>query len=298
MKVMGTDAVVLVAEAEAGDMATAIALEEIEETEASCSRFRPDSDLTRVNEAGGRTVAVGQCFLDALQVALDAARRTHGVVDPTIGSALRALGYDRDFALLRPDEAPVVHLARVAGWRSVALDLRHGTVQVPPGVRLDLGATAKALAADHAARAASDATGSAVLVSIGGDIAVAGDPPEDGWPVRVTDWQGSEPDAPGQTVRIREGGLATSSVTVRHWKRGGVEQHHLVDPATGRSAEVVWRTISVAAGNCVDANVASTAAVIMGDGAVDWLNHIGLPARLTHLDGTVRVVGGWEAEAA
>ena len=298
MKVMGTDAVVLVTAPESAERATNAAREVIEEIEAACSRFRPDSDLSRVNDAAGRPVVVGRCFLDALGVALDAARRTDGVLDPTIGGALRALGYDRDFASLDRDGAPVVHLARVSSWHSVEVDPRRFTVRVPSGTRLDLGATAKALAVDRAAVVASTVTGAGVLVSIGGDIAVAGNSPDGGWPVRVTDWQGSAPDAPGQTVRIRDGGLATSSVTVRHWKRGGVEQHHLVDPATGRSAEVVWRTISVAAGNCVDANVASTSAVIMGRNAPDWLNRIGLPARLTHIDGTVRVVGGWEAEAA
>lgn len=298
MKVMGTDAVVLVTVPESEEQATLVALREIEEIEAACSRFRPDSDLSRVNEAAGRPVVVGSCFFDALGVALDAARRTDGVVDPTIGGALRALGYDRDFASLAPDEAPVLHLVRIAGWRSVEIDPRRSTVRVPSGTRLDLGATAKALAADRAAMAACAATGSGVLVSIGGDIAVAGEPPAEGWPVRVTDWQGSAPDAPGQTVVIRSGGLATSSVTVRHWTRGGFEQHHLVDPATSRPAEVVWRTISVAAGSCVDANVASTAAVIKGNDAAAWLDRIGLPARLTHVDGTVRVVGGWEVEAA
>lgn len=298
MKVMGTDAVVLTTEPESAERATAIALEAIEVIEAACSRFRPDSDLSRVNEAAGTPVVVGPCFLDALSVALDAARRTDGVVDPTIGGALRALGYDRDFASLDREGPPVVYLTRIAGWRSVEVDARQGTVLVPPGTRLDLGATAKALAADRAAEAASTAVGCGVLVSIGGDIAVAGRAPDGGWPIRVTDWQGSASDAPGQTVCIREGGLATSSVTVRRWKRGGVEQHHLIDPATGQAADVVWRTVSVAAGNCVDANVASTAAVIMGCGAADWLDRIGLPARLTHIDGSVRAVGGWELEAA
>jgi thiamine biosynthesis lipoprotein len=301
MRVMGTDAAVLVAEAAGAAgarAATDVALEVIEEIEAACSRFRPDSDLTRVNEAAGRPVAVGRCFIDALDVALDAARRTDGVVDPTIGGALRALGYDRDFASLERDGAPVVHLGRIAGWRAVEVDVHRRTVRVPVGTRLDLGATAKAFAADRAAGAAAAAIGGPALVSIGGDLAVSGGCPDGGWLVRVTDWQGSAPDAPGQTVCIEDGGLATSSVTVRHWSRGGVEQHHLVDPQTGRSADVVWRTVSVAAGSCVDANVAATAAVIKGDDALDWLTHTGLPARLTHADGTVAVVGGWGAEAA
>jgi thiamine biosynthesis lipoprotein len=300
---MGTDAAVLVSEPDRlrprrAAQAADAALEVIEEIESACSRFRPESDLSRVNESAGRPVVVGSCFLGALDVALDAARRTEGVVDPTIGGALRALGYDRDFASLDRDGAPVLHLVRVSGWRSVEIDPRRSTVRIPPHTCLDLGATAKALAADRAAAAACVVAGCGVLVSIGGDLAVAGEPPEGGWPIRITDWQGAAPDAPGQTVRISDGGLATSSVTVRHWKRGGIDQHHLVDPATGRPADVVWRTISVAAANCVDANVASTAAVIMGRGAPDWLGRTGLPARLIHVDGTVATLGGWVAEAA
>lgn len=304
MRVMGTDAVILVDRPEpaafdplVGDPVDA-ALGVIEEIEAACSRFRPESDLSRVNASSGRPVAVGSCFLGALDVALDAARRTDGVVDPTIGGALRSLGYDRDFASLDPDGAPVLHLVRVSGWQSVEVDPRHATVRIPAGTRLDFGATAKALAADRAATTAAVVAGCGVLVSIGGDLAVAGVPPADGWPVRVTDSHAAAPDAPGQTVRIGDGGLATSSVTVRRWKRGGVDQHHLVDPVTGRPAEVVWRTVSVAAATCVDANVASTAAVILGRDAPDWLARRGLPARLTHLDGTVRTLGGWEAQAA
>ena len=151
MRVMGTDAVVLVVEPTAAEVATVVALGAIEEIEAACSRFRPDSDLMRVNEAAGRAVPVGRCFIEALDVALDAARRTDGVVDPTIGGALRALGYDRDFASLERDGAPVVHLTRIAGWRAVEVDARRRTVRVPAGTSLDLGATAKALAADRAA---------------------------------------------------------------------------------------------------------------------------------------------------
>jgi thiamine biosynthesis lipoprotein len=132
-----------------------------------------------------------------------------------------------------------------------------------------------------------------VLVSLGGDVAVAGVAPEDGWPVRVTDDHAAGPDAPGQTIAIFTGGLATSSTTVRHWRRGDDTLHHIVDPDTGRPAPSRWRTVSVAASTCVDANTASTAAVIRADDAPRWLSERGLAARLVGVDGDIVHQGGW-----
>ena len=117
--------------------------------------------------------------------------------------------------------------------------------------------------------------------------------PADGWPIRVTDWQGSDRDAEGETIAIFDGALATSSTTVRRWLRGDEVVHHLVDPTTGTSAPEVWRTVSVAAANCVDANVASTASIILGEVAPDWLESTGLPARLVRSDGEVLHLNGW-----
>jgi thiamine biosynthesis lipoprotein len=184
----------------------------------------------------------------------------------------------------------------VPGWRLVWTDHAASTVRVPGGVELDLGATAKALCADRAARAVHEATGAGTLVSLGGDIATAGPGPSDGWMVRVTDDHAAPPDAPGQTVAIRSGGLATSGVAVRRWRRGGRPLHHLIDPATGLPADTCWRTVSVAAGCCVDANIASTAAMIMGAGAQEWLAAKRLPARLLAADGRVERVAGWPEE--
>ncbi|HYT26543.1 MAG TPA: FAD:protein FMN transferase, partial [Actinomycetota bacterium] len=134
-----------------------------------------------------------------------------------------------------------------------------------------------------------------VLVSLGGDLATAGTPPPGGWAVRVADWHAAGRGAQGQTVRVRGGGLATSSTTVRRWTRGGEQLHHVVDPATGRPAPVVWRTVSVAAATCVDANVAATAAIVRGDRSPAWLDSLGLPARLVRPDGSLVRVGGWPA---
>lgn len=268
----------------------------VEEFDLACSRFRPDSELSMVNDRAGEVVGVGPVLLEAVGAALRAARLTGGDVDPTVGGALIALGYDRSFESLsggvvaRSGSEP---LAAVPGWRTVQLDPEAGTIRVAPGVSLDLGATAKALAADHAAAAALEAAGCGVLVSFGGDMAVAGPAPDEGWRVRVTDDHRAGVEAPGQWITLWEGGLATSSTFVRRWETDAGVAHHLVDPSTGGSADSVWRTASVCAASCLDANIASTAAIIRGFGAVDWLDGLGLPSRLVSVDGTACHVAGW-----
>ncbi len=309
---LGSTAVVVV---DAGQEAAVVALEavrdEVAAIDGSCSRFRPDSELSRLNAAAGQPFPASPGFMDAVLVALQAARLTGGVVDPTVGRAMRLLGYDRDFAVLigpssmRPDHpagsarprrpmATVVARPHPApGWRMVTVDRTRGTISLPEGVELDLGATAKALAADRAAAAAHRVAGCGVLVSLGGDVAVAGPVPACGWSIRVTDDHAGPADAPGQTIDLWSGGLATSGTTVRRWHQGGQERHHLLDPATGRPAASPWRTVSVAAASCVDANTASTAAVVLGAAAPGWLAAHGLPARLVAIDGAVTTVAGW-----
>jgi thiamine biosynthesis lipoprotein len=140
-----------------------------------------------------------------------------------------------------------------------------------------------------------------VLVSLGGDTAVAGPPPDGGWRIRVQDTTGlpgETPDGPSQVVAIRDGGLATSSTAARRWHHGGDLLHHILDPRTGRPAAPVWRTVSVAAATCADANTAATAAIIRGDQAPAWLAGLKLPARLVTQDGVVRTVADWPANQA
>jgi thiamine biosynthesis lipoprotein len=299
-EVFGTTAVLLVTVAEALGPARALADRELAAVDLACSRFRPDSELTALNQAGGAPQTVSGLFADLIAAALRAARLTEGDVDPTCGRALVGLGYDRDFAQVKagnagPPGAPgnAGSAGPVAGWRSVELDQAILRVRLLGGAQLDLGATAKAWAADRCAELIAGQLGCGVLVSLGGDIAVAGPPPADGWRVRVTDDHAAGPDAPGQTVTIAEGGLATSSTTVRTWTAGEQQVHHIIDPATGQSARSCWRTVSVAAGSCVDANTASTAAIIRGEAALGWLRDSGLPARLVRLDGTVATTAGW-----
>jgi thiamine biosynthesis lipoprotein len=288
----GGTAVVAVRESHALAAARRAVEETIEAFDAACSRFRPDSELARVNAAAGSAVAIGPVLHDAVGAALRAARLTDGDVDPTVGTALIALGYDRDFDELRPPSR--VSFAAVAGWRTVVLDT--DTMRLAPGVSLDLGATAKALAADRAAEAARAAAGCGALVSLSGDIAVAGEPPDGGWPIRVTDDHRSALDVPGQSITIAGGGLATSSTTVRRWQAGGNAVHHVVDPRTGAPVDGVWRTVSVTAASCLDANIASTAALVRGSGAASWLSSLGLAARLVSVDGVATHIAGWPAD--
>ncbi|HEY7935048.1 MAG TPA: FAD:protein FMN transferase [Solirubrobacteraceae bacterium] len=286
---------------------------ELEQIDQACSRFREDSELSRVNANAGRPVEISHLFTQALGLALRGAELTDGAVDPTIGRYLELAGYDRDWRLLercaehdrgrptltddrRPAQAIVARPH--SGWRTVALDTRRRRVRVPAGIRLDLGASAKGWAADRAARAGARATGRGVLVSIGGDIATCGDPPAEGWLVRVTDDHRAPLSAPGQTVTIRSGGLATSSTTVRRWRQGAADMHHIIDPRTGTSARGAWRTVSVAAASCADANIAATAAIVRADTAAAWLTEHDLPARLVGHDGGVLCVGDWPTQKA
>ena len=268
----------------------------------ACSRFRPDSEIVALDRVtGGGPAEVSPLLAEAIAVALRAARLTDGDVDPTVGAAMNAVGYDRDFSLVAR-EGPAVKLTvrTIPGWRQVEFDEQARLLRLPPGVRLDLGATAKAWAADRAATRIAAATGSGVLVSLGGDVAVSGRAPDGGWRIRVQDVSGrpeDPPTGPSAVVAIRTGGLATSSTAARRWRRGGDILHHILDPRTGLPAAVVWRTVSVAAATCTDANIASTAAIIRGRAAPAWLTELGLPSRLVDEAGRVHTVAGWPTEA-
>jgi FAD:protein FMN transferase len=298
---LGTTALLCVADT-AGIAAARVELErELAEIDASCSRFRDDSELVRLNAASGTgPVTVGDRLLEAVEVALEAAASTDGLVDPTVGRTLRLAGYDRRFAVVRLRDASSFRpsFSPVPGVRSVRVDRGRGTIGLERGVELDLGATAKALAADRSARTAARASGTGVLVSLGGDVAVAGEPPPGGWAVRVADDHASPLDGPGPIVAIERGGLATSGTTVRRWLAGGLELHHVVDPRTGRPAATPWRTVTVAAHSCVEANVASTASLVLGAEAPAWLAARGLSARLVYESGEVVLAGSWPEDAA
>jgi FAD:protein FMN transferase len=296
---LGTTAALLVTDPRALPAAEAVLRAELAAVDRTCSRFRPDSELSRVNLGAGTPTTVSAYFADALGAALRAARLTDGAVDPTVGSAVVALGYDRTFASLRPDDARPLPLARPAtGWQRIVWNPRTRRLRLPPHTCLDLGATAKAVTADRAARRAAAATGCGILVGLGGDPGGAGPAPDGGWRIALADDHARPAPDHGPAVAVTGGALATSGIRVRTWRRAGRVLHHIVDPATGEPAAAVWRTATVAAATCVDANTASTAAIVLGERAVDWLSAGGLPARLVRLDGTVVRLGGWPPDGA
>jgi thiamine biosynthesis lipoprotein ApbE len=302
LRALGTLVRVVVTEPTALDAATLDLVQRLEALDLACSRFRPDSEVRRIDHRHGRPARVSPLLAELVGVALRAARLTDGDVDPTVGRAMETVGYDRDFAAL-PADGPALRVLAgpVPGWRGVELDRDRGELTVPPGVLLDLGATAKAWAADDAAVGIARRFDCGVLVSLGGDVAMAGPPPVGGWPIRVQDAVGDpdvEPRQPWATVVFRSGGVATSSVTARRWLRGGTALHHVLDPRTGMPARSPWRTVTVAAASCVDANIASTASIVRGDQAVERLRALRLPARLVSHDGAVTTVAGWPADGS
>jgi thiamine biosynthesis lipoprotein len=259
-----------------------------------CSRFRPDSDLVRVNSHPGEWVDVDPLLVTAVQVALGAARATDGLVHPLLGRQLVERGYDRDFELLveRTDAEPLdLELPDLDAWRQVELDPA-GAVRVPAGTSLDLGATGKAWAADLIAGALEEELDGSGIVSVGGDLRIAR-PDGQPWPVAISEHPGADPDT---VVTLDRGGLATSSTQVRRWTRAGVRRHHLLDPRTGQPAREVWRTVTAVGDTCTAANTATTAAVVLGDDAPAWLDAHAVTARLVAADGTVRTVGDWPAD--
>jgi thiamine biosynthesis lipoprotein len=251
-RAMGTEVVV--------GGATSRELEAVEQRfatlEQTFSRFRPDSELNRVNAGAAEFVAASPTFVRVLALALDAARRTDGLVDPTLGAAIEAAGYDRDFSELAGD-GPPPRPTTIGSWRHVRIAGR--LVFRYPGTKFDLNCVVKGLAVDAAV---NELAGDG-FVAAGGDVAVRG--------TAVVGLPG------GGSLTLRNGGLATSGTTARRWLRGGAVQHHLIDPRTGRPSTSPWQEVTVAAGSCVEADVAAKAAFLLGDDGPSWLDERGLP---------------------
>jgi thiamine biosynthesis lipoprotein len=305
---IGTTALVVVTSRTDADAARRLVATELEALDRACSRFRADSEIATLAHAGGAWVAVSGVLTDVLTSALDVASFTDGDVDPTMGGDLQNLGYDRDFGELvqLPPSAPLsapltsvsFRIVRRSTWRDIELDEVNRRVRVPAGVVIDLGAVAKAWCADRCARRVASEVGVGVLVSLGGDIATAGIGPRAGWLVRVQDKPDSV-DGPSCAVVLHDGyAVATSSTLTRTWQRGASQLHHILDPATRRPADPMWRTVTVAAPSCVRANAASTAAIVRGPRAPQWLGDLGLAARLVSVDGVVSTIGSWPTEGA
>jgi thiamine biosynthesis lipoprotein len=296
---LGTTAMLVTADSAGIGAAERVLRQTLVAVDQVCSRFRADSEISRLHERAGLATQVSPLLAEALEVAIRAAELTDGLVDPTVGAALVALGYDRDFEQVRGGLPAATDPASAApGWWRLRWDAHTRRVVLPRGLSLDLGATAKALAADLAARRAAHEAGCGVLVSLGGDLAVAGEPPPGGWRIAVGDDHVLAATSPATTVTVTDGGLATSSTARRQWRRGDRLVHHIVDPRTGDAVTPFWRTVSVAAATCVDANTASTAAIVLGAAAPDWLNERHLPARLADVAGRIVTTAGWPADEA
>ena len=237
------------------------------------SRFRPDSELSSVNRAAGEPTLVSPRFAETVRCALAVAEQTGGLVDPTVGASLVALGYGRDFAELGDDPAPPGPVGPAPGWRRIELTGR--LLRIPYGCAIDLNGVVKAATVDEAVGLLSGGG----FVSAGGDLAVRG----------ATDVALPA----GGAVRVVRGGIATTGTERRRWRRGGAWYHHLIDPATGLPARSPWREVSAAGASCLDADVAARSALLAGAGGPEWLDRRGLPGRFVAEDGRVTVNRTW-----
>ena len=282
------------------DTAVACVREVTTAVDDACSRFRPDSELVARREELVRGASVSPMLTRLVGHALEAAAITDGDVDPTLGRRMRTLGYDIAVAGIDPAPErsgradPLVDPSddRPA-WRRVMLT--GSFLRIPAGVELDLGASAKAVAADLAAATITARLGIGALVSLGGDVATAGPAPSRGWQVLVQDLDTD----PAQRIELAPGwAVATSSTQKRRWQQDGRSVHHILDPRWGIPAEPVWRSVTVVAPTCLAANTLSTAAIVRGRGAVPMLRQRGRAARLVAADGSVIRIGGWPEDRA
>ena len=290
---IGTTNRVLATDPDALAAAVALTKDYLADLDRAVSRFRDDSEVSRLAATATRATTwcwASPLFLDHLDAARRAARLSDGLVDFTVGSAMIAAGYDQDLAAVRARPGFTVTLtgARVPGWETVGRT-RDGRVSTPQGTVLDFGSTAKARAADVIARRLALTLPGGFLVNLGGDIATSGAAPGDGWRIGVEAAGGSVL----QVVTITTQCVATSSTQLRRWQTDTGTVHHIVDPRTGRPASTAWAQVTCIAADALEANTASTAALVLGEDAPDWLIRKGVAARLDRPDGTVTYTPGW-----
>jgi thiamine biosynthesis lipoprotein len=267
---------------------------QIDELEQRWSRFLPDSDITRINLAGGRPLPVDASTIKLIEAMTAGWIATGGAFDPTMLAPLVELGYGPS----RHEPTIVTRLpfdaVDRADPRAIVIDREAGTVLAPAGVCLDPGGIGKGLAADMVAARLVASGADGALVSLGGDIAVLGDAPRaGGWLVDVGD----------DKVCVRRGGVATSGSTRRTWTDRGRRVHHLLDPSTRESARGVLEA-SVIAGDARWAEVWTKALSVRGATLLPHLGEIGLGGRVVRVDGSVvtnetwRTFAGREARSA
>ncbi|MGZ8706677.1 MAG: FAD:protein FMN transferase [Gaiellaceae bacterium] len=272
-RAMGTE-IDLFVDAPNGDAALAAAEGEFHRLESLFSRFRDDSELSRLNRDGA--IDASPDLAEVVALALRAREQTGGRFDPTIHEAIVAAGYDRSFELLSPD-GNEGRKARCGGGVRVDGD----RIELEPGVKLDLGGIGKGYAAEQAATVLAAA--GPCLVNAGGDVAIRAG----AWPVGVQTSTGT------LTLELSTGALATSGRDRRRWLRDGRELHHLIDPATGTSAEGDLLRVTVVGKDAVDAEVWAKALFLVGaDAAEAEANALGLPCILVSTDGRTTTAGG------
>jgi thiamine biosynthesis lipoprotein len=259
-----------------------------EEWERHLSRFREDSELSQLNRQSSAPKVVSPVLWTVLEAACQGARMSGGLVVPTVLAALEAAGYDRTFEAVAGGQPAAAELTAAASpsampdWRAIQRHTRSHAVRLPPGVRLDFGGIAKGWAADQAARRLA-ATGPA-LVDAGGDIAVSG-PMADGsrWPIGVAD--PLVPEEQLYLLGLAEACVATSGRDYHRWQRGGVWQHHILDPRTGQPAQTNVLSATVIAPSAREAEVAAKTVLILGERAgLEWLEARPALAGLVVLD--------------
>ena len=293
---IGTTARVLATEPSVLDEALRTAREWLERLDIAASRFRADSELAGISTRSARApvaVVLSAMLGEVLEASLRAAALTGGLVDPTVGAALRRAGYDDDMTVVRdragwtvpgdPEPAP--------GWRQINYTPEVRLLVMPAGTVLDFGSSAKAYAADRIAALLGETLPGGFLVDLGGDIAVAGTAPEAGWQVGI----GHDGDRAVQVITIRDQAVTTSSTRDRAWASGSGTAHHIIDPRTGSPAERVWAEVTCLGATALEANAASTAAIVLGGQAPSWLRAHGIDASLHGTDGTDVRTGNWPA---
>ncbi len=264
----------------------------VDEIDLTFSRFRPDSELARLEQGGSKPQRASALFLELLDLAYKASESTDGWFDPTVRDALEANGYDRSIEQLEAYGPGAARTHRPAGeWHLINYDRRRGLVELRDGVRLDFGGIGKGFAVDYALRTLPSLDGG-VLLNAGGDLAVSGPAPEGGWICDVGTTLDSDVE---ETVALHEGALATSGLGRRQWKRDGQQLHHLIDPRSGKPGKSPWRIVTVGARSCVAAEVAAKVAWLRGSNGPSWLRLIGLSGRFAGVDGSVVTVGSWPA---
>lgn len=296
--VFGMDGVILVEEPKLLAEGLRLLMQICSDIDVSCSRFRSDSDLSRVNAANGAPVRVSPAFGAVLELSLRAAQTTDGAVDPTVGAALIAVGYDRDFGELKNGVHSLPRIpVQIPGWRVIEWEPSRLTVRVPKGVNLDFGSLAKAYAVDLGATTIAGRLGTAACVAIGGDVAAAGEPSEP-WSIGIAEDHRTPFADADDVIGITAGGVATSSTAFRTWMQDGERRHHIIDPSTGVCVKETYRTVTVVARSCVEANTASTAAIVWGVSARTRLEGWGVHGRLVTSEGKTEFVGQWPGREA